>query len=122
MADTKRHPDFPDEEPSHGPANEPPPVSGVVSVEEWNGIGNEFTGVLFRKVRTNNGERLQLFVPKRGYSALLDPMQLEIVAAQDPEAFSELHARQLGASNRPTEPNDAGTSDESAAGDLNGSH
>ena len=46
----------------------------------------------------------------------------EIVAAQDPEAFSELHARQLGASNRPTEPNDAGTSDESAAGDLNGSH
>lgn len=96
------HPDFPtaprgNEPPRAGsPGAEPPPVTGIIDAEEWHGIGNEFTGVRFRKVRTANGERLQLFVPTRGYSALLDPMQLEIVAAQPAEVFSELHARQLG--------------------------
>lgn len=95
MDEPQRHPDFPDDAPgTHG--EEPSMPAGIVDAEEWKGIGNEFTGVRFRKVRTANGERLHLDVPKRGYSILLDPMQLEIIAAQRPEVFSELHARQLG--------------------------
>lgn len=97
MNEQRIHPDLGDAQPGPEAKDEPDPVPGVVGVEEWQGIGNEFTGVWFRKVRTNNGERLQLFVPRRGHSAVLDPMQLEIVAAQEPGFFSELHARALGA-------------------------
>jgi hypothetical protein len=93
----KIHPDLGDAQPGPDVKDEPDPVPGVISTEQWQGIGNEFTGVLFRKVRTNNGERLQLFVPRRGHSVTLDPMQLEIVAAQDPAFFSHLHAKELGA-------------------------
>ncbi|MEV7005072.1 hypothetical protein [Streptosporangium sp. NPDC051022] len=69
---------------------------GIVRAGESFGIGNEFTGVQVRKVWTRQGERLELYVPKHGYRILLDAMQLEIVAAQDPEKFSELFARKLG--------------------------
>lgn len=97
MTEPKMHPDLGGAQPGPDSKDEPDPVPGVVGVEEWQGIGNEFTGVNFRKVRTKNGERLQLFVPRRGHSVVLDPMQLEIVAAQDPSFFSRLHARELGA-------------------------
>lgn len=97
MTDPKMHPDLGGAQPGPDRKDEPDPVPGVVSADEWQGIGNEFTGVHFRKVRTKNGERLQLFVPRRGHSVVLDPMQLEIVAAQEPSFFSHLHARDLGA-------------------------
>lgn len=97
MSEHKIHPDLGGAQPGPDVKDEPDPVAGVVSAEEWQGIGNEFTGVHFRKVRTKNGERLQLFVPRRGHSVVLDPMQLEIVAAQDPTFFSRLHASELGA-------------------------
>lgn len=97
MSEQKIHPHLRDAQPGPDSKDEPDPVPGVVGAEEWQGIGNEFTGVHFRKVRTKNGERLQLFVPRRGHSVVLDPMQLEIVAAQDPDFFSRLHARELGA-------------------------
>lgn len=98
MDQIKRHPDFADEPVPREfvPGAEPPHDPGIVFTEEWDGIGNEFTGVRYRKVHTRNGERLQLHVPKHGYNILLDPMQLEIIAVQQPEVFSELHARQLG--------------------------
>lgn len=96
MSEHKMHPDLGDAQPGPDSRDEPDPVPGVVDAEPWQGIGNEFTGVRFRKVRTNNGERLQLFVPRRGHSVVLDPMQLEIVAAQEPSFFSRLHARELG--------------------------
>ncbi len=70
---------------------------GIVRHGDWIGIGNEFTGVRLRKVWTPQGERLEIAVPKRGYRILLDAMQLEIVAAQRPEKFSQLFAMQLGA-------------------------
>jgi hypothetical protein len=70
---------------------------GVVQAGEVFGIGNEFTGVLVRKVWTKQGERLELSVPKKGYRTLLDAMQLEIVAAQDPSKFTELFAIRLTA-------------------------
>jgi hypothetical protein len=69
---------------------------GVVREGEPFGIGNEFTGVEIRKVWTRQGERLSIFVPRSGKRTLLDAMQLEIVAAQDPERFSELFERELG--------------------------
>lgn len=69
---------------------------GVVREGEPFGIGNEFTGVEVRKVWTRQGERLSIFVPRTGKRTLLDAMQLEIVAAQDPERFSELFERELG--------------------------
>ncbi|TXG89364.1 hypothetical protein DW322_02800 [Rhodococcus rhodnii] len=71
--------------------------AGVVQAEPWNGIGNEFTGVRFRKVFTRNGERLQIDVPRSGSSILLDPMALEVVADQKPEFFTHLIATRLGA-------------------------
>lgn len=69
---------------------------GVERGGEQFGIANEFTGVLVRKVWTKQGERLELDVPSKGYHALLDAMQLEIVAAQDPEKFTELFQIKLG--------------------------
>ncbi|MGW1814977.1 hypothetical protein ACWCQM_15660 [Streptomyces sp. NPDC002125] len=74
-----------------------PDADGIVRTDEWIGIGNEFTGVRLRKVYTRQGERLEIVVPKQGHRILLDAMQLEIVAAQDPAKFSELFARRLGA-------------------------
>jgi hypothetical protein len=69
---------------------------GIVREGEAIGIGNEFTGVEVRKVWTQQGERLGLFVPRNGDRILLDPMQLEVIAAQDPERFTELFERKLG--------------------------
>lgn len=71
--------------------------TGVVEVGAWITVANEFTGVTMRKVLTRNGERLELLVPKSGKRILLDAMQLEILAAQKPERFSELFRAQLGA-------------------------
>lgn len=73
---------------------------GIVERAEPFGIGNEFTGVQVRKVWTKQGERLELVVPRTGRRALLDAMQLEILAAQDPERFSELFAAQLDADDK----------------------
>ncbi|MFF4834877.1 hypothetical protein [Streptomyces sp. NPDC001315] len=84
-------------------STEPPLGEGVVRAGESFGIGNEFTGVQVRKVWTRQGERLELYVPKRGYHILLDAMQLEIIAAQDPANFSKLFAIQLGAEEPTTE-------------------
>lgn len=97
MSEQRKHPDLGDAQPGPEAADEPQPVPGVVRADEWQGIGNEFTGVRFRKVYTKNGERLQLFVPRRGHNLVLDAMQLEIVAAQEPSFFSDLHAKALGA-------------------------
>lgn len=74
---------------------------GVVRTGEPFGIGNEFTGVQVRKVWTRQGERLELTVPRTGKRILLDAMQLEIIAAQDPARFSELFAIQLDAHDGP---------------------
>ena len=84
---------------------------GVVDAGEAFGIGNEFTGVMVRKVWTKQGERLELSVPKKGYHILLDAMQLEIVAAQDPAKFSELFAVKLTAEDAPADQDVAGPDD-----------
>ncbi|MGX6509606.1 hypothetical protein [Rhodococcus sp. SJ-2] len=77
----------------HGPQDLP---RGVVDAEPWNGVGNEFTGVQFRKVSTRNGERLEIYVPRTEARILLDPMALEVLADQQPEFFTGLIATRLG--------------------------
>jgi hypothetical protein len=69
---------------------------GIVRIGEQWGIANEFTGVTVQKVRTRNGERLEVVTPKTGNRVLLDAMQLEIISTLPPEKFSELFARHLG--------------------------
>lgn len=53
-------------------------------------IANEFTTVRVRKVRTRNGERLEIISAKMGTSVLLDPLELESLTWQTPETFSRL--------------------------------
>lgn len=72
------------------------PAAGIVETGPWTGIGNEFTGVQVRKVWTRNGERLEVRVPRSGRYILLDPMQLEVVAEQNPEFFTDLIKVRLG--------------------------
>lgn len=52
-------------------------------------IANEFAQVILRKVRTANGERLQIRSPKLGTEILLDPVVLEGATWQTPESFSK---------------------------------
>ncbi|MGW5383444.1 hypothetical protein [Nocardia sp. NPDC003963] len=70
--------------------------TGVVRADEWSGVGNEFTGVQFRKVWTRHGERLELVVPRSGRRILLDAMALEAIAGQAPEFFTRMIAVGLG--------------------------
>lgn len=70
--------------------------SGVVSADDWNGVGNEFAGVQFRKVFSRNGERLELYVPRTGARILIDAMALEVLADQKSEFFTQLIAEQFG--------------------------
>jgi hypothetical protein len=80
---------------------EPDLPEGVVRAGEPIGIGNEFTGVRIRKVWTRQGERLEILVPRHGHRILLDAMQLEIIARQDPERFTQLFAVALGSEDAP---------------------
>lgn len=84
-------------------AGPPPEDDTVVPVGEPIGIANEFTGVRVRKVRTRNGERLEVTTPKHGHRVLLDAMQLEIISTLTPEVFTELIARRLGSHVDPEE-------------------
>ncbi|MGA4688705.1 hypothetical protein ACPCXD_00415 [Rhodococcus sp. AB351] len=70
--------------------------TGVVRADDWNGVGNEFTGVQYRKVWTRNGERLELYVPRAEKRILLDAMMLEVLAGQEPGFFTSMIAAQLG--------------------------
>ncbi|HKP42725.1 hypothetical protein [Mycobacterium sp.] len=68
---------------------------GIVDADPYLGIGNEFSGAQIRKVRTRQGERLEVFIPKNDTRILLDAMQLEILAEQDAELFTTLIAAKL---------------------------
>ena len=53
-------------------------------------IANEFAYVHVRKVRTRNGERLEIRSPRRETLIRLDPMELEAISGLDPESFTRL--------------------------------
>jgi hypothetical protein len=59
-------------------------------------IANEFAEVFVRKVRTRNGERLEVAAPKLGFAIRLCPIELESLTWQNPELFSELLSTPAG--------------------------
>lgn len=59
-------------------------------------IRNEFAEVAVRKVRTRNGERLQIRSLRRGGDVLLDSIELESLTWQTPETFSKLLSTSIG--------------------------
>lgn len=59
-------------------------------------ISNEFAVVVLRKIKTRNGERLEISAPKRGFSIQLDPVELECLTWQNHELFSDLLRSPLG--------------------------
>ena len=52
-------------------------------------IGNEFALVYVRKIRTHNGERIEITSPKLGYSVQLDAIELESLTWQNKEIYSK---------------------------------
>ena len=59
-------------------------------------IANEFALARVRKVRTRNGERLEISAPKQESKILLDPLQLESLTWQTPETFAEFLTEPFG--------------------------
>lgn len=53
-------------------------------------IGNEFANVWVRKVKTNNGERLEIHCPDKQTTIRVDALQLEALSAQGPEEMAKL--------------------------------
>ncbi|MET7841114.1 hypothetical protein ACWEQP_28235 [Streptomyces sp. NPDC004044] len=53
-------------------------------------IGNEFTTVWVRKIKTWNGERLEIHTPDQQTTIRIDPMQLEALSSLSPEGISQL--------------------------------
>ena len=52
-------------------------------------LANEYAAVQVRKVRTRNGERLEIVSPKTGRAIRLCPLELESLTWQTHETFSE---------------------------------
>jgi hypothetical protein len=59
-------------------------------------IANEFALARVRKVRTRNGERLEISAPKQESKILLDPLELESLTWQTPETFAEFLTEPFG--------------------------
>ena len=59
-------------------------------------LGNEFTEVVVAPVQTRNGVRLRISVPASGQQILLCPLELEALAWQDHELFTQLLATPHG--------------------------
>ncbi len=59
-------------------------------------IANEFAAVQVRKVRTRNGERLEIASTRLGHSVRLDALELESLTWQSPDFFSQLLSKPFG--------------------------
>lgn len=57
---------------------------------------NEFAEVRIRRVRTHNGERLEISSARLGHAVRLDPLECESLTWQEPEFFSRLLERPYG--------------------------
>lgn len=64
-------------------------------------LANEFTEVLVECVQTRNGARLRIRVPASGHEILLCPLELEALAWQRHDLFSELLATPHGPEGEP---------------------
>ena len=70
---------------------------GIIERTPLTVIANEFTAIEVAVAQTPTGQRLELRDARSRTSILLDPMQLEILTKQRPEAFTELFRRDLDA-------------------------
>jgi hypothetical protein len=60
-------------------------------------VANEFAEVQIRKVKSKNGERLEIVSPKLGYAVQLDALVLESLTWQrSPYAFSRFLRKPFG--------------------------
>lgn len=59
-------------------------------------IGNEFTVIHVRKLKTNNGEFLEIDSKKSDQKIRLDAMQLESLSLLEPHHFSEFFEIKFG--------------------------
>jgi hypothetical protein len=67
-----------------------------IAEDDYIEIANEYSLARVRKVRTRNGERLEISAPKQEKKILLDPLELETLTWQTKETFSELFATPFG--------------------------
>lgn len=59
-------------------------------------VVNEFAAVRVRKVRTRNGERLEITSPTLGHTIRLDALALESLTWQTPSTFSRFLEKPFG--------------------------
>ena len=64
-------------------------------------LANEYATVQVRKVRTRNGERLEIVSPQLGRAIRLCPLELEALTWQTHETFSEFLRTPFGPENDP---------------------
>jgi hypothetical protein len=65
-------------------------------LEEGITIGNEFSEVRLRRLRTRNGSRLVIESPRTGASISLCPLEVEALTRQNTATFSAMIARPFG--------------------------
>jgi hypothetical protein len=58
-------------------------------LDEYTEISNEAAIVRVRKVRTGNGVRLEIYAPEKDRRVYLDPLNIESLAWQTSETFSD---------------------------------
>lgn len=58
-------------------------------MDEYTEISNDAAIVRVRKVRTGNGVRLEIHVPEKDRRVYLDPLNIESLAWQTPQTFSD---------------------------------
>lgn len=60
---------------------------------------NEFAQVTIRKIKTGNGNRIEIEADKLDYAIQLDPLQLESLTWQNRDVFSEFLRTPFGPEN-----------------------
>ena len=65
-----------------------PPTEGR-QLDEYTEISNDTAIVLVRKIRTGNGVRLEIHAPEKDRRVYLDPLNIESLAWQTPQTFSD---------------------------------
>lgn len=78
------------------PAGEFPDFPEGPGVEGPILVANEFSDVVVNRVHTRNGQRLEIWSPRRGTRILLDAVALDCLSYQEPELITELLHRNPG--------------------------
>lgn len=80
----------------HGRGGEAPDDADDIRVIEELSIVNEFALARVRKVRTRNGERLEIHSPRFGYTVRLDALILEALSWQSADTLSKFLETPVG--------------------------